>query len=132
MQSALEQRQIAELKEAFHYMDHDGDGVIDEKDLEELLPSLGIIYRIIETYHRVGLQMSGRQLLEGIKSKLNFPMFLSIITDINNESQLLSKQLLESFEILDEDGTGNVRMSTLEDATPGLADQVQLLFSLTP
>lgn len=40
--TTLEQKHIAELKEAFHYMDHDGDGVIDEKDLEELLPSLGI------------------------------------------------------------------------------------------
>ena len=38
---ALEQRYIAELKEAFHYIDHDGDGVIDKRDLEELLPSLG-------------------------------------------------------------------------------------------
>ena len=38
----LEQRQIAELKEAFHYIDHDGDGLIDENDLDELLPSIGI------------------------------------------------------------------------------------------
>ena len=43
MKPSLEQKYIAELKEAFHYMDHDGDGVIDEKDLEELLPSLGML-----------------------------------------------------------------------------------------
>ena len=40
--TALEQKHIAELKEAFQYIDHDGDGIIDAQDLNELLPSIGI------------------------------------------------------------------------------------------
>lgn len=37
----LEQKHMAELKEAFQYIDHDGDGLVDEQDLMELLPALG-------------------------------------------------------------------------------------------
>lgn len=69
--------------------------------------------------------MSGKEMLDGMAGKLNFPMFLSIITDISKESEQLSSQLLEAFEVLDEDRLGSVRMSTLEGACPGIADQVQ-------
>lgn len=69
--------------------------------------------------------MSGKEMLDGMAGKLNFPMFLSIITDISKESEQLSSQLLEAFEVLDEDRLGSVRMSTLEEACPGIADQVQ-------
>lgn len=68
--------------------------------------------------------MSGKEILEGISSKVNFPMFLSIISEISKESEQLSSQLLEAFEILDEDRVGSIKMCTLEESFPGISDQV--------
>ena len=37
----FDQRQIAEFKEAFAFIDQNGDGLIDRSDLREVLTSLG-------------------------------------------------------------------------------------------
>jgi Ca2+-binding EF-hand superfamily protein len=73
------------------------------------------------------MSLSGPDLLQGLAGKLNFPLFLSIVTDIMKESDELSRSLLNAFEILDENCTGNVSMSLLEEASPGLSDQVSSL-----
>lgn len=38
----FDQKQIAELKEAFSFIDQNGDGVVDHDDLKEVWSSLGI------------------------------------------------------------------------------------------
>lgn len=38
----FDQKQIAELKEAFSFIDQNGDGVVDHDDLKEVWTSLGI------------------------------------------------------------------------------------------
>ena len=63
-------------------------------------------------------------MLTGQTRKLNFPMFLSIITEMLIDSKSLSTKLREAFEVLDEDGTGFIKMSTLEEAVPGISDKV--------
>lgn len=37
----FDQKQIAELKEAFSFIDQNGDGVVDREDLKEVWASLG-------------------------------------------------------------------------------------------
>ncbi len=37
----FDQKQISELKEAFSFIDQNGDGVIDRDDLQEVFQSLG-------------------------------------------------------------------------------------------
>lgn len=39
--SSFDQKQIAEYKEAFSFIDQNGDGVIDREDLTEVFQSLG-------------------------------------------------------------------------------------------
>lgn len=38
----FDQKQITELKEAFSFIDQNGDGVVDREDLKEVWTSLGI------------------------------------------------------------------------------------------
>jgi Ca2+-binding EF-hand superfamily protein len=38
----FDQRQISEFKEAFTFIDQNGDGLVDREDLCEVLTSLGI------------------------------------------------------------------------------------------
>lgn len=42
--SSFDQKQIAEYKEAFSFIDQNGDGVIDREDLTEVFQSLGNTY----------------------------------------------------------------------------------------
>lgn len=39
--SLFDQKQISELKEAFSFIDQNGDGVVDREDLQEVFQSLG-------------------------------------------------------------------------------------------
>lgn len=39
----FDQKQIAELKEAFSFIDQNGDGVVDRDDLKEVWASLGTL-----------------------------------------------------------------------------------------
>lgn len=46
----FDQKQISELKEAFSFIDQNGDGVIDRDDLKEVWASLGkIIFKATST-----------------------------------------------------------------------------------
>jgi Ca2+-binding EF-hand superfamily protein len=37
----FDQKQISELKEAFSFIDQNGDGIVDREDLQEVFQSLG-------------------------------------------------------------------------------------------
>ena len=44
----FDQKQISELKEAFSFIDQNGDGIIDREDLQEVFQSLGKLDWVIE------------------------------------------------------------------------------------
>lgn len=63
-------------------------------------------------------------MLNSVNGKLNFPMFTKIITEIITESESLAASLTKAFEDIDEDLTGLVSMSLLEQSNPGISEQV--------
>lgn len=43
----FDQKQISELKEAFSFIDQNGDGVVDREDLKEVWAALGNSFRVV-------------------------------------------------------------------------------------
>lgn len=55
--SLFDQKQISELKEAFSFIDQNGDGVVDRDDLQEVFQSLGkqdfSVLKVLKSIHSI-------------------------------------------------------------------------------
>lgn len=75
------------------------------------------------------MSKTASSLLEGLPGKLNFPLFLSIISETLKESEILSSKLQNAFEIIDEEGRGYIKSTLLEEASPGVSETVIISFN---
>jgi Ca2+-binding EF-hand superfamily protein len=69
--SMFSQRQVAEFKEAFQFMDSNKDGIIDKNDLRATLDALG----------RIASENDLNEMLSEAPGPINFTMFLTIFGD---------------------------------------------------
>ena len=69
--------------------------------------------------------MNAEDMLSELPGKLNFPLFLSLMSGMLKESAELGAKLTDLFDTLDEDGNGYVRMELLNEAVPGIAEKVK-------
>lgn len=103
--ASLDQKQIAELKEAFSFIDQNSDGFVDKADLQQLLISLG---RSSNT-----AQVEADAMFANVQNELNFTAFLSMMADKIQESEQNEGELLKACEALDETYTGKLGIDTL-------------------
>lgn len=101
----FDQRQIAEFKEAFSFIDQNADGIIDRADLQELLASLGRAPSSAE------LDAMLAEVPENA-SGLNFTLFLAMMGD-RMQGTDSAADLLQAFEVLDEKRSGFISSDLL-------------------
>lgn len=110
----FDQKQIAELKEAFTFIDQNADGFIDREDLVEIWTSLGNIFRKLEITLLAGQDPSD-ELIEGMIGEtgpLSFTLFLTLMGERVQGGDAES-DILEAFEQFDERNTGMLSMETM-------------------
>eukprot|EP00158_Paraphelidium_tribonemae_P008642 Partr_v1_DN28637_c0_g1_i1_m50484 putative myosin light chain len=122
----FEQTQIAEFKEAFSMIDHDNDGFIDKEDLKDMLGSLG--------------QNPTDEYVEAMISEapgsINFTMFLTLMGEkVSGTDQ--EDEILQAFEILDEQKTGHIDADELREYLTTMGDrftdeEVDIMFKGAP
>lgn len=112
----FDQRQIGEFKEAFSFIDQNADGLIDQSDLCEILTSLG------RPPSEEELNTMLAELPEG-STGLNFTLFLAMMGErmqgIDSEADLLN-----AFEVLDENRTGYISADLLREHFTTLGDRL--------
>lgn len=112
----FDQRQIAEFKEAFSFIDQNADGIIDRADLQELLTSLGrppTVEELDEMLAAVPANASG----------LNFTLFLAMMGD-RMQGTDSAADLLQAFEVLDEHRTGFISADLLRQHMTTTGDRL--------
>lgn len=112
----FDQRQIAEFKEAFSFIDQNSDGIIDRADLQELLTSLG------RPPTEQDLDEMLAELPEGTAG-LNFTLFLSLMGE-RMAGVDCAADLLQAFEVLDEHRAGSIPAETFREVMTGLGDRL--------
>lgn len=104
----FDQKQIAEFKEAFSFIDQNGDGFVDRRDLMEILSSLGHPPSSIES--EVHALM--KDFPEGCTESINFTLFLAMMGDAMQDLDS-TEHLTASLKILDESRTGRISVNDL-------------------
>lgn len=103
--SMFDQKQIAEFKEAFSFIDQNADGLVDREDLKEMLTSLG------RAPSEAELEDMLAEVPQGANG-INFTLFLAMMGDRiqGTDSEV---DLLYAFEIIDERRTGFISTDLL-------------------
>ena len=112
----FDQKRLAELKEAFAYIDANNDGTIDEQDLKETWSTFGRVRWFWSVAHwmHLGVGISARELeamFEDTPDSLNFTMFLALISSRLQEygaEAASSVGALQAFELFDAKRTGKL------------------------
>lgn len=112
----FDQRQIAEFKEAFSFIDENADGLIDARDLREILTSLG------QAPSEGELAEMLAELPEGATG-LNFTLFLAMMAD-RMQGTDSAAELLLAFETLDERHTGFISPALLREHLTTVGDRL--------
>lgn len=110
------QKQIAEFKEAFSFIDQNSDGYVDREDLREILTSLG----------RVPSEEELDEMLADIPTGsdgLNFTLFLAMMGDRMQGTDSES-ELLQAFEVLDPRRTGLISTDSLKEYLTTMGDRI--------
>lgn len=107
----FDQRQIAELKEAFTFIDSNADGLIDKEDLRDIWSSLGTLnVFFMRIYYFSSGQDPSDEMLEGMLGStgpLNFTLYLTLMGEKIQAASLGSdSELMAAFEAYDEQRTG--------------------------
>lgn len=137
----FDQKQITEFKEAFSFIDQNGDGVIDREDLKEVWASLGkdfIFNRYtIDTWYFLLYLSSGsavdekeiNEMLKDSPGSLNFTMFLAIIGDLlqvycSSTAATTAADLLHAFEQFDREKTGRIEGKVLKELMSSIGNRM--------
>lgn len=116
--SQFTQNQIQKLKDAFQYIDEDGDGVISQKDLRKILSDLSKQSDEMQLQEMIGTEKEG----------ITFPEFVSImgerIESLPEESELI--EALKTFSKENEEMM--IKVDELETylASAGFKDKKEL------
>lgn len=142
----FDQKQIAELKEAFTFIDQNADGLIDRDDLVDIWTSLGTCVCCSNFHgfmdccyvHQCLGQEPTDQLLDEMLAEtgpLNFTLFLTLMGERlqggDSESDLL--EAFEQFEPSNSAPTGSLPLETLRDILltgPDKMEEEQVAFLL--
>lgn len=112
--SVFDQKQIAEFKEAFSFVDQNSDGIIDRSDLREILTSLG----------RVPNEEELSEMMAEIPETsggLNFTLFLAMMAD-KMQGVDSASELKAAFEVLDEKRAGSISITRLKEYLTAMGD----------
>ena len=104
----FDQRQIAEFKEAFSFVDLNNDGLIDQGDLKETLLSLGRPVGSIEGE----IAKMVTDMPPGSAEAINFTLYLAMMGD-RMQGTDSAEDLLKAFQLLDVSNTGKISISEL-------------------
>ena len=115
----FEQRQIAEFKEAFSYIDQNNDGLIDQGDLRETLMSLG---RPIESVEGEVAKMIS-DMPPGSAEVINFTLYLAMMGD-QMQGTDSAEDLLKAFQLLDASNTGKISVDEMRKFMVTLGDRL--------
>ena len=118
----FDQKQIAELKEAFSFIDANNDGLIDKEDLIDIWTSLGMLNISSFNMIFVGQDPEDEVLEEmiGATGPLNFTLFLTLMGERVQAANVSTEaELLTAFEHFDEHNTGKLTLQQLHDILQG-------------
>ncbi|KAG6832538.1 hypothetical protein H0H92_000167 [Tricholoma furcatifolium] len=106
--------QIQQFKEAFQLIDHDKDGWVSEKDLQEIFSSLGITpsKAMIEELLSARPGGGGGRVSYSEDRGINFTMFLTMMSERLFEFDT-EGELVEAFESFDENDSGMVKVDEM-------------------
>ncbi|KAK3601261.1 hypothetical protein CHS0354_040440 [Potamilus streckersoni] len=114
----LTEEQISEFKDVFSELDKDGDGIINTKELETVMRSLG------QNLTEAELQRMINDVDADGKGSIDFPEFLAMMTRNTKERKLSEDEIRKLFEVFDMDGDGYISAAELKQLMINLGQKV--------
>ncbi|KAI8646221.1 hypothetical protein BD408DRAFT_410404 [Parasitella parasitica] len=102
MSDQLNEQQLSEYRESFSLFDKDGNGVIDIKELGQVMRSL----------NRKPTEEELKDMINEVDADENgtidFDEFLTIVSRMKENSKESENELVEAFKVFDKDGNGYI------------------------